>query len=299
MLHVEVNMTEVAPGWQTWSTNPGVIVAVAVAAVAYIACYRRAHRRTERAYIGHVLAFAAGLLVVVGALLSPLDSIGDSWLLSAHMLQHVLLADIAPALLVLGVGPPLLAHGLSPGLLRALSPRARLGRLLRGRWLGPVSLGLWAATQWCWSIPSVFDTATAHPLLHAAEHLSLLGSGLLLWTVVIDPLPGQARRAVWSRLGYLGASRAAAAVVCLPLTWLDTTLYSRYADAPRAYGISALTDQRVAGAGMCLIEFLVFGIAFIVVFLDLLGREERGTRLLERAARGVPDSSERGALHSQ
>jgi putative membrane protein len=290
-------MTDVAPGWGTWSTDPGAIVAIALAAAAYITCYRRAHRRTGRAYIGHVLAFATGLLVVAGALLSPLDSIGDRWLLSAHMLQHVLLADIAPALLVLGVGPPLLAHGLSPRLLRTLSPRARVGRLLRSRWLGPVALALWAATQWCWSIPRVFDTAAAHPLLHATEHLSLLASGLLLWTVVIDPLPGQARRAVWSRLGYLGASRAAAAVVCLPLTWLDTTFYSRYADAPRAYGISALTDQHIAGAGMCLIEFLVFGVAFIVVFLDLLGREEQGTRLFERAARPVADNSEREALH--
>jgi len=276
-------MSSVAPGWGAWSTDPGVIVAIVFTAAAYGACYRRARRRTGRPYAPQLLAFTAGLGLLTVALLSPLDAIGDRWLLSAHMLQHVLLADIAPALIVLGVGPPLLAHGLPPELLRALSPRARLGRLLRSRWLGPVALGFWAATQWGWNIPVVFDTAAANPWLHAIEHLSLLGSGLLLWTVVVDPLPGQSRRAVWPRLGYLGASRAAAAVVCLPLTWLDRTLYSRYADAPRGYGISALTDQHIAGAGMCLIEFLVFGVAFIMVFLDLLGREEQGTRLKELA----------------
>lgn len=276
-------MSSAVPGWGAWSTDPGVIVAIVFTAAAYGACYLRAHRRTGRPYVGQLLAFTTGLGLVTVALLSPLHAIGDRWLLSAHMLQHVLLADIAPALLVLGVGPPLLAHGLPPWLLRAISPRARLGRLLRSRWLGPVALGFWAATQWGWNIPVVFDTAAGNPLLHAIEHLSLLGSGLLLWTVVVDPLPGQSRRAAWPRLGYLGASRAAAAVVCLPLTWLDTTLYSRYADAPRGYGISALTDQHVAGAGMCLIEFLVFGVAFIIVFLDLLGREEQGTRLKELA----------------
>ena len=276
-------MSEVAPGWGAWGTDPGVIAAIVLASVAYGACYRRAHRRTGRSYVPQLLAFTTGLGLLTVALLSPLDAIGDRWLLSAHMLQHVLLADIAPALLVLGVRPPLLAHGLPPGLLRAVSPRARLGRLLRSRWLGAVALGFWAVTQWAWNIPVVFDTAAANPWLHAIEHLSLLCSGLLLWTVVVDPLPGQSRRAAWPRLGYLGASRAAAAVVCLPLTWLDTTLYSRYADAPRAYGISALSDQHVAGAGMCLIEFLVFGLAFIVVFLDLLSREEQGTRLKERA----------------
>lgn len=264
---------------------------------AYIACYRRAHRRTGRRYLGHLLAFTSGLGLIAVALFSPLDSIGDRWLLSAHTLQHVLLADVAPALLVLGVRPPLLAHGLPPELLRALSPRARIGRLLRSRWFAPVALGLWAATQWGWSVPVVFDTAAAHPLLHAIEHLSLLGSGVLLWTVVVDPLPGQGRRAVWGRLGYLGASRAAAAVVCLALTWLDSTLYSRYANTPRAYGISALTDQHIAGAGMCLIEFLVFGIAFIVVFLDLLGREEQGTRLTDRASQPDPAKRARNPLN--
>lgn len=290
-------MSSGASGWGAWSTDPGPIVAIVLTAAAYIACYRRAHRRTGRRYVWHLLAFTSGLAVVTVALLSPLDEIGDSWLLSAHTLQHVLLADIAPALLVLGVRPPLLAHGLPLELLRALSPRARLGRLLRSRWFGPVALGSWAATQWGWSIPVVFDSAAANPWLHAIEHLSLLGSGLLLWMVVVAPLPGQGRRAVWSRLGYLGASRAAAAVVCLPLTWLDSTLYSRYANSPRAYGISALTDQHIAGAGMCLIEFLVFGIAFIIVFLDLLGREEQGVRLNELASQVAPGEPAREPLN--
>jgi putative membrane protein len=290
-------MSSGAPGWGAWNTDPGVVVAIGFTAAAYVACYLRAHRRTGRRYISQLLAFTTGLVLVTVALLSPLDAIGDRWLLSAHMLQHVLLADITPALLVLGISPPLLAHGLSPELLRALSPRARLGRLLRSRWFAPVALGLWAATQWGWSIPAVFDAAAGKPWLHAVEHLSLLCSGLLLWTVVVDPLPGQSRRAVWPRLGYLGASRAVAAVVCLPLTWLDSTLYSRYTEAPRAYGISGLTDQHVAGAGMCLIEFLVFGVAFIIVFLDLLGREEQGTRLKERASEGNSRKSARETLN--
>jgi hypothetical protein len=70
----------------------------------------------------------------------------------------------------------------------------------------------------------------------------------------------------------------------LPLTWLGSALYPRYAEAPRAYGISALRDQQIAGASMCLIELLVFGVAFMVVFLDLLSREERATAVAERAA---------------
>jgi putative membrane protein len=288
-----------APGWGAWSADPGVIGAVLLGAAGFVGCYRRLTRRTGRRYAGHVLAFAGGLCIVVVALLSPVDDLGDRWLLSAHMLQHVLLADIAPALLVLGLRPPLIALGLPAALLRALSPRARLGRLLRHRLLAPIALGLWAAAQWGWSVPSAFDFAAAHPLVHTVEHLSLLGSGLLLWTVVIDPLPGSHRRALWSRLGYLGASRAISAVVCLPLTWIGTTLYPRYAVGPRAYGLSALTDQHIAGAAMCLTEFFVFGIAFIVVFLDLLARDEKVTSLADRASRSAPDTTARHPVNAR
>ena len=86
------------------------------------------------------------------------------------------------------------------------------------------------------------------------------------------------------RLAYLGFSRLASAVICLPLTWLGTNLYSLYASAPHAYGMTAVTDQRLAGATMCLIEFLVFGIGVAVVFIDALGRDDRAQALGELAS---------------
>ena len=73
-------------------------------------------------------------------------------------------------------------------------------------------------------------------------------------------------------------------LICLPLTFLSTTLYPLYAALPRGYGMSAITDQRLAGASMCLIEFLVFGIAMAVVFIDALNREERANALIDLAA---------------
>lgn len=277
-------LTESAPGMTTWSADPALLIWLVIAAVTYARCYRRARRRSRRAATGHCLAFAGGLVVVVVALLSPLDPIGERWLLSAHVAQHVLLADIAPALLVLGWRSPILPLGLPPRVLRTVAPGGWLGAPLRWLRNGWVAVALWAAAQWLWSVPALFDVAAAHPLLHGFEHLTLFGTGLMLWWAVIDPLPGGRRRTAWSRLGYLGASRAAAAAVCLPLTWLGTAFYPRYVEAPRAYGISALTDQQMGGAAMCLIELLVFGIAFMIAFLDLLAREQRATATAERAA---------------
>jgi cytochrome c oxidase assembly factor CtaG len=273
-----------APGWGAWSADPLLIGWLFVVAVIYLRCYRRAQSRSARASATHWIAFVAGLAAVVVALLSPLDPIGERWLLSAHVAQHLLLADIAPALIVLGWRAPVLPLGLPGRVLRVIAPGGRLGRPLRLMRNGWLAAALWATVQWGWSVPAVFDAAAANPALHAFEHLTLFGSGLLLWWAVVDPLPGERRHPTWARLAYLGLSRVAAAVVCLPLTWLGTALYPRYVDAPRSYGISALRDQQIAGASMCLVELLVFGIAFMVVFLDLLSREDRATAVAERAA---------------
>jgi len=277
-------LAEPTPGWGSWGAHPLTIGWLVLVTVVYIRCYRRAGRYSSRSLTPHLVAFSLGLIAVAVALLSPLDPVGDRWLLSAHVLQHVLLADIAPALIVLGWRAPVLPLGLSPRILRVVAPGGQLGRRLAWLRNGWLAATIWAAVQLAWGVPVLFDAAAASAPLHVFEHLTLLGSGLLLWWAVIDPLPGERRRPAWSRLGYLGLSRAAAAAICLPLTWLGSALYPRYAEAPRAYGISALRDQQIAGASMCLIELLVFGVAFMVVFLDLLSREERATAVAERAA---------------
>ncbi|HXM86331.1 MAG TPA: cytochrome c oxidase assembly protein, partial [Solirubrobacteraceae bacterium] len=82
-------------------------------------------------------------------------------------------------------------------------------------------------------------------------------------------------------------TRLASAVVCLPLTWITTTQYPLYASAPRAYGLSAINDQHLAGAAMCFTEALVFGIAFASVFISILGRDEARVSLDEYTRTGA------------
>lgn len=279
-----------APGWGSWSFNPVVILVLLAAAVIYTRMYRRAGARTSTSTpnAGHWVPYAGGLLTVAMALLSPLDSIGDGWLLSAHMMQHVLLSDIAPALLVLGLRSPVLPLGLSRRALMAVAPGGRSGRLL-ARLTSPwLAIPLWVLATWVWSIPSVFDFAAQHPTVHAIEHATLFYTGLAMWWLIIDPLPRARLRPNGQRLALLGFTRLASACVCLPLTWLTATEYPLYAGAPRAYGLSAINDQHLAGAGMCFIEFLVFGIAFAAVFISMLGRDDSRVTLAEYAA-GSPE----------
>jgi cytochrome c oxidase assembly factor CtaG len=275
-----------APSWSSWTIDPGLIAILLAAAWLYARGYRRAKRLagTRPPGVSHWLPYAFGLIVLALALMSPLDAIGDRYLLSAHMGQHILLSDVAPALLVLGLRAPILPLGLPRAGLRLVAPGGRGGRviaLVTNPW---VALPLWAAATWIWAIPSVFDYSAGHPVVHALEHATLFYTGLAMWWLIIDPLPSARRDPGARRLVYLGFTRLASACVCLPLTFLTTTAYPRYVAAPRAYGLSAITDQHLAGAGMCFLEFLIFGIAMAATFLSFLSRDEQRAAVEDRIA---------------
>jgi putative membrane protein len=275
-----------APSWSSWTIDPIVIIVVVAAALLYARGFRRASRLAAGAGpgAGHWLAYGAGLLVLVIALASPLDAVGDGYLLSAHMGQHLLLSDVAPALLVLGLRAPLLPLGLTRSGLRLLAPGGRFGRVLAFLTSPRVALPLWAAATWVWAIPVVFDYTAAHPVVHAIEHATLFYTGLAMWWLIVDPLPSSRRVPNARRLGYLGFTRLASACVCLPLVFMTSTAFPRYAAAPRAYGLSAITDQQLAGAGMCFLEFLIFGIAMAAAFVSFLSRDEQRAALEDLAA---------------
>jgi putative copper resistance protein D len=265
--------------------DPFLWVALLAAGGWYVSMLRRVRRVTGKPVgPGHWLFYFAGLAMLFIALGSPLDPIGDSRLLIAHMLQHVLLADIAPPLLILGLRAPVLPLGMPRPVLERVARRAVVGRLWGVMTRPWVAIPAWVAATLIWAIPSVFDFSTQHTVVHDLEHATLFYTGIALWWLIITPLPSGRRETGMIRLAYLGISRLASAGVCLPLTFLAHTMYPLYANAPRSYGISAIADQRLAGASMCLLEFLVFGIAVAVVFIDALGREERAQALSDVAA---------------
>jgi putative membrane protein len=274
------------PGWGSWSFDPIAILALVAASYLYARMYRRAASRSDAIGAGHWVPYAAGIAVLAIALLSPIDAIGSGWLLSAHMLQHVLLSDVAPALILLGLRSPVLQLGLPKPALRAVAPGGRWGRVL-GLLTSPwVAIPLWAAATWVWAIPAVFDFAAQHSVAHAFEHATLFYTGLALWWLIVDPLTRVRVRPTGERLALLGFTRLASAAICVPLTWMTSVQYPLYASASRGFGLSALADQQLAGAGMCFIEFLVFGIAFAAVFISMLGREDARVAVAEQAAAG-------------
>jgi putative membrane protein len=262
-----------------WEAPPAVLLPAAFAALLFVQAFvRLRRRRPDHAPWTRALLFGAGLALLVLPLLSPLDAAGDDDLLSAHMLQHVLIGDAALALLVVAVRGPLLFFLLPPAVLRPLASvrplRALLSVLLRPL----LSLGIWAVAILVWHVPRVYDYAAAHPLVHDLEHLSFVAGGLLAWTQLADPSRhGRLRRP--QRIFFALAMLALAQPVVDFLLFSSGPEYTRYAHQPdRLFGLSPLTDQRLAGAVMMVEQLLTLGVCVGILLRPYL-RERRRARV--------------------
>jgi putative membrane protein len=260
----------------TWETPPLVLAAAVLSILLFAQAFvRLRRRRAEHAPWTRALLFAAGLALLVVPLVSPLDHVGDEDLLSAHMLQHVLIGDAAPALLVTAVRGPLLFFLLPPAVLRPLAAfrplRAFLSVLLRPL----VSLGLWAVAMVAWHVPTAYDYAAAHPLVHDLEHLSFVVAGTLAWTQLVDPARhGRLRRP--QRVFFALAMLALAQPLVDVLLFSSGAAYPRYAaQSDRPFGLSPLTDQRLAGVVMMVEQLLTLGICVALLLRPYL-QERRG-----------------------
>jgi cytochrome c oxidase assembly factor CtaG len=241
------------PSPWSWHWAPGEIAVVAVLAAGYALTLRRYPVSRARAAV-----YGAGVLLVAAALLTPLSTISLHYLLSAHLVQNVILAEWAPALLVAGLAPALAADLGRHGPIRLLTHPL-------------VALPVWLTSYAVWHIPAVYDAALEHHVLLFAEHLSYLLTGALLWWPVLQDAPHKldsARKGI-----YLFAAFLLASPVSLMLTLLPSAVYDFYVDAPRLWGLSATSDQQIAGVFMTASEAVVFFAGFAFYFLRFL-REE-------------------------
>jgi cytochrome c oxidase assembly factor CtaG len=245
-----------------WDPAPLVLGAAGLALVRFGHAFVRLRRRGRSDHAGwdRAALFAAGLALATLALVSPLDAASDRFL-SAHMLQHVLLGDAAPALLLVSVRGPLLAFVLP----------ARLGRLVARLESLPAwaAVAIWAAALAAWHLPADYDLALAHAPVHELEHASFLATGLLVWTQLLDPARRR-RLSVDARLAIAGALFGLGQLLS-DVLFLAGPLYPHY-------GGNA-GDQQLAGLVMMVEQSLALGL-----FAALVLRGRLRVRPLRRAA---------------
>jgi putative membrane protein len=237
-----------------WSLDPDGFVTAAGLIVLYAAGTRAFPAPRWR-----VVCFAAGVAVVFFTRVTPLATIANHYLLSAHLIQNVAIAEWAPALLVLGIPPKL-------GAFLARIPGARIVT-----W-PPAALAIWLGTYLVWHLPWVYDAALEHQrsLLHL-EHLCYLAAGVVLWWPVFQSEPR--RLSSGAKALYLAAAFFFASPLGLLLSLLGRPIYTFYEHAPRLWGIGALRDQRIAGVTMTAEEAVLF-FGLLTYYVTRFFREE-------------------------
>ena len=259
------------PSPWSFTFEPLFALAGVLAALAYARAFAR-----ERAPAWQAIVFGAGVVLVVAALNSPLETIAIEYLLLFHLLQNVIIADWAPPLLILG---------LTPGMRASLARRG--GRVLRLLTHPGVALPVWLVGWYTVHLAGVYDAALRSSILLNLEHAFLIAIGLLFWWPVLSDVPR--RIATLGRIAYVFAAFVSSAFLGLALTFAPP-LYGWYENRPeRLWGISAAQDQNLGGLLMTSEQALVFFAAIAWLLVRLFREEDEAEARLrdEQRARGL------------
>ena len=213
----------------------------------------------------HVIFFGLGILTLFLALQSPLDKISDEGLFAAHMVQHMLLAIIAPAFLLFG----------TPGRwLRAIYDLPIIGRGLSLVTRPLVSLLAFNAVLWVWHLPSLYEGALRDENIHIIQHLMFIMVGVLLWLPVVHAVPPKHPMGYLNKIAYLFFNMISTSILSAIFSFAGTLIYSFYGNAPLAFGLSSMDDQQMAGAIMWVPGGGIFLLAILITLAAWLRDEE-------------------------
>jgi putative membrane protein len=255
----------------SWTFDPLAVVAIAVAALLY---YRRAQtlaRRGSPVAVWRRVSFGAGLAMLAFALFSPVHAWGEREFFFVHMVQHVLLGELAPLAIVAGLTGPLLRPVLAYKWVQYLRVLAH----------PLVAWPLWALSLYLWQLPFLYEAGLSNDVVHAVQHVSLFTAGALFWAPVLEPLPAPGWFGSGAKLLYIVAARFTSMVLANVFVWADGPIYRAYEDNVVRFGISAATDQVIAGSVMMIVDSVVTIAAIAWLFLKLASESERRQKLIE------------------
>jgi cytochrome c oxidase assembly factor CtaG len=246
-----------------WTFEVGPLAAMAVGSYVYARRFRSVRaeasragaRRPRGAGWPQALAFSAALVALLAALVSPIDGLGEDYLFSAHMTQHILLGDIAPLLLLLALSRTIMR----PATRRLSGLERRLGAVASP----PAFIALWLA-------------------LIYFEHASFFTAGVAVWWPLVQPVPMRRRLTGIAPFVYIFAAKVGLAGLGIYLAWSTGVAYDYYLHVPRIWGLSAIEDQNAGGAIMLVEQSIVLAIALCVLLVRMLGQSEEEERRRER-----------------
>ena len=258
----------------SWSFAPVVLIALTGYAVVYGMRWRRARAEggARAAGWGRAALWATGIAALFVALVSPVDVLGEQFA-TFHMVQHLLIADVAAICLTLG---------LTKWILRPATRWIHRLEQAAGPFGHPVfGVVAYVGAMWLWHIPALYDAALEHATVHVLEHLSFAAAGLLYWWHLLSPIRSRMRLPGMGPILYMASTKILVGFLGILLAFSPDVLYA-YAWSGTKWGLSPLDDQRVAGLVMALEQSIVMGIALAYLFVRMLAESEAEDQRAER-----------------
>lgn len=280
------------PFWLTeWDWQPSILIGTALVIGLYVYAVeplRRKYHLAEEVKVSQAICFLLGVAIIFFALFSPIDYIGDHYLFSVHMVQHLLLSLVGPMLMVIGTPgwliKPLLRHRLI----------LKTAQILTWPYLAFTLLN---ADLFLWHAPSLYDLTLANEGVHLLEHLTFIVFGVIFWWPVFSPLEKDLPRlSIGGGLLYMFLAGMPMTLLGAGLTFAPP-LYAPYINAPRLWGLSAATDQQLGGLIMWVPTNLMYIVMVSGLFIRWLQKQDEKQRaeearqdalLNDSATEGIP-----------
>ncbi len=267
-------MNEIAGSlWLQWNAHWDAMLGLALLLGAYmlgVGPLRERYKLADYVDTRQMATFTAGVVVIFFALTSPLHVLSERFLFSMHMVQHVLLTLIAPPLLVLGTPAWLLRPLLRPNW------AFRTARVATHPLVGFAAFNIIFSI---WHIPALYNSSLHSELVHAVEHISMVGTAMLMWWPLTSNMPELPRVDYPFQMGYLFLMSVAQIIVFAIITFAEEPIYEFYVNAPRLWHLPPLLDQQIGGIIMKVGSGVYFLTLLIIVFFKWFNEEERIRKL--------------------
>lgn len=261
--------------WLTaWNWEPSIVIGTALLVGLYlygIGPLRRKYHLADEVKRGQVVAFLLGVCIMFLALVSPLDELGDSYLFSAHMVQH---------LFITLVGPPLLLIG-TPGWLLQPLLRNRVVFLIARVFTFPaLAFFLYNADFWLWHAPPLYNATLENQGIHILEHVTFIVFGILNWWPIFSPSEELPRLSLGGQVLYIFLAGMPTVALGAGLTFFPP-LYAPYLAAPRIWGLSAAVDQQLGGLIMWIPGNIFYIVIISILFIQWMQKQDAKQRASE------------------
>jgi cytochrome c oxidase assembly factor CtaG len=269
--------------WLTaWNWEPSIVIGTALIVGSYlygIGPLRRKYQLATEVKRGQVVAFLLGVFIMFLALVSPLDELGDSYLFSAHMVQH---------LFITLVGPPLLLIGTPGWLLRPLWRNRTVFLIARVFTFPALAFLLYNANFWLWHAPPLYNATLENQGIHILEHVTFIVFGILNWWPIFSPSEELPRLSLGGQILYIFLTGMPTVALGAGLTFFPP-LYAPYLAAPRIWGLSAAVDQQLGGLIMWIPGNIFYIVIVSILFIQWMQKQDAKQRASEASLDDVED----------